>query len=144
MASAEMKNAPRATPPKNQGFKLPKSLASCADLLYETKAKRLEVQKIVEELQARETALREHLINNLPKSDATGVAGKIARATVTLKEVPRVEDWDKLWSHIKKTGAFEILQKRISSAAVEERWEAGKKVPGVEKFNAVTISLNKV
>lgn len=133
-----------ATATKKEVFKLPKTLAACADALYETRAKRLEVQKIVDELQARESILREHLIDNLPKSDATGVSGKLARATVTVKELPRVEDWDKLWAHIKKTGAFELLQKRLSNAAVEERWEHSKQVPGVGKFNAVSISLNKV
>lgn len=132
------------TATKKEVFKLPKTLAACADALYETRAKRLEVQKIVDDLQARESALREHLIDNLPKSDATGVSGKLARATVTVKELPRVEDWDKLWAHIKKTGAFELLQKRLANAAVEERWEHNKQVPGVGKFNAVSISLNKV
>jgi len=125
-------------------FKLPKSLAICADQLYETKAKRLEAQKVVDALQAQETALREHLIDNLPKSEATGVAGKVARATVVVKEVPQVEDWDKLWVHIKKNNAFELLQKRLSTTAVAERWDAGKEIPGVNHFKAVSISLNKV
>lgn len=132
------------TATKKEVFKLPKTLAACADALYETRAKRLEVQKIVDDLQARESALREHLIDNLPKSDATGVSGKLARATVTVKELPRVEDWDKLYAYIKKNSAFEMLQRRLSNAAVEERWENGKQVPGVGKFNAVSISLNKV
>lgn len=129
---------------KSTKFKMPKSLAACADLLYLTRQDRLTAQKVVDELQERETALREYLINNLPKSEATGVQGGVARATVVLKEVPRVEDWDALYAYVKKQNAFELLQRRVSNAAVEERWELGKQVPGVSKFNAVTISLNKV
>lgn len=125
-------------------FKLPKTLAQCADLLYETKAARLAQQKVVDELQAKESLLREHLIANLPKSEASGVAGKVARVTIGTDTIPRVDDWDLLWKHVKKTGQFELLQKRVSNVAVEERWEHGKEVPGVGHFKVVKVSLNKL
>lgn len=125
-------------------FVIPKQLAQCADLLYETREARLALQKDVDALEDQEKQLREHIINNLPKSQATGVAGKVARATIVMKIVPQVQDWDKFYAHIKKTGDFELMQKRIGTKAIEERWENKKKVPGVEPFNAVTVSLNKV
>lgn len=131
-----------ATLPK--GFKLPKSLAACADLLYETRAKRLEIQKQVDELAKQESALREHLIANLPKSEATGVAGKVARATIVTDTKPRVVDWDAFRAYVSKHKAFELLQKRVSDEAIQERWDAGKEIPGVERFQVVKVSLNKV
>lgn len=124
-------------------IKLPKTMGACADLLYETRQKRLEAQKIVEQLAKDEAAIREHIINNLPKSD-TGASGKKARVSVTTKQVPQVKDWDKLWAHIKKTGQFDLMQRRLSDSAVKERWEAGKQVPGVDAFGAVTVSINKL
>lgn len=125
-------------------FKAPKSLAQCADLLYEIRAERLLQQKVVDELQAKETLLKNHLIDNLPKSEASGVAGKVARVSIGVDEVPRVEDWDKLYAYVKKNNAFELLQKRVANVAVEERWEHGKEVPGVGRFKVVKVSLNKL
>jgi hypothetical protein len=129
---------------KGDEFKLPKTLAACADLFYQTKQARLAQQKIVDELKARESLLENHLIDNLPKSEATGVAGKVARASVITKIIPTVNDWDELYKHIKKTGNFELLQRRLSETAVKERWEEKKVVPGVGTFNKITISVTKV
>jgi len=36
------------------------------------------------------------------------------------------------------------MQKRLIDGAIKERWEAGKEVPGVGHFNAVSVSINKV
>lgn len=123
---------------------LPKTLGACADALYTTRQDRLVVQKKIDELAAREAALREHLIAVLPKSDATGAAGKIALAQVKTKRVPQVDDWDALYKHVKRTGDFTLLQRRLANDAIAERWDAGKKIPGVVPFNTVTVSVTKL
>lgn len=125
-------------------FKFPKALGACADRLYELRQKRLEEQKKVDAIEAEEKALKEHIIQNLPKSEASGVAGKLARVTVVTKEVPQVEDWDAFYKYVKKTGNFDLMQRRLADAAVKERWEAGKEIPGVKHFQVVTVSINKV
>jgi hypothetical protein len=130
--------------PALEKFVLPKSTAACADLLYLTRIDRLALAKVVEELEKRETALKEHLISTLPVSQATGVAGKVARVTIVPKEIPQANDWGKLYAYIKKQDAFDLLQRRLSNGAVEERWENGIEIPGVEKFNTKTVSINKV
>lgn len=127
-----------------QKYKFPKALGACADRLYELRAKRLAGQKLVDEVGAEEQALKVHIIATLPKSEASGVAGKLARVTVVTKVVPQLKDWDAFTKYVKKTGQFDLMQHRLTAAAIEERWEAGKEVPGVERFNAVTVSLNKV
>ena len=68
--------------------KFPKTLGACADRVYELRAKRLAAQKDVDAIEAEEKALKEHIINTLPKSETTGVAGKVARVTVVTKQVP--------------------------------------------------------
>lgn len=125
-------------------YKWPKSMGLCADKLYTIRQERLAQQKIVDALEAEEKALKEHIINTLPKSETSGVAGKVARVTITSKNVPQVKDWDAFYKYVKKTGEFELMQKRLSDAAINERWEQGKKVPGVEAFNVTSVSLNKV
>ena len=125
-------------------YKFPKALGACADKLFELRNKRLTEQKKVDEIASEETALKNYIIENLPKSEASGVAGKLARVTVVTKQVPQVKDWDAFYKYVKKTGSFDLMQKRLTDAAIKERWEAGKEVPGIEHFNVVSVSINKV
>ena len=129
---------------KEKVVKFPKSLAVCADKYYQLREKRLAMQKEVDILKAEETAYCNHLIDSIPKSEATGVAGKICRVSVKTDKVPRVEDWDKFYAHIKKTGEFDLLGRSPTKAAIEARWESGKKVPGVGTFTTVKLSVSKL
>lgn len=123
--------------------KLPKSLGACADLLYKTREERLKLQREVDRLEKKESALENHFIEELSK-DSTGVAGRVARVQINSKPVPVVEDWSKFYTYIKKNNAFELLQRRLSAKAVEERWEDKKQVPGVGRFNAKKVSCTKL
>lgn len=125
-------------------FKLPKTLGACADLIFSTRARRLALQKEVDALQAQETALKEHFIATVPKSDAAGVTGRLARVTVGTKDIPTVKDWEAFHKYVKKSGRFDLLQRRLSTEAVTEMLEAGEKLPGVEVFHAKVVSINKV
>lgn len=125
-------------------YKFPKEMGKCADMLYEMRNKRLELGKVITEQEDEEKALKEHIILNLPKSEASGVAGKLARVTVITKDVPQVKDWDLFYKYITKNKAFDLLNRAVNKKAVEERWEANKKVGGVEAFQAVSVSINKL
>lgn len=123
---------------------MPRTTAEKADLRYNIKEQRLALQKRVDELQKMETDLNEWFIANLPKSEASGIAGKLARIQLGAKHIPRVVDWDKFYAHVKKTGNFDLMQRRLSEGAVQERWENKKDVPGVESFTVVTVSCTKL
>lgn len=124
--------------------KPPKSMAACADLYYELKTKRLAAQKLVDEIEKDEKLVKEHIIKNLPKSQATGIAGKLVRVAVTEKEIPQVKDWELFFPWVAKNKAWDMLQHRISPEAVQARLDAKKKVPGVEIFKTATLSMNKI
>lgn len=125
-------------------FKIPKTLGACADLLYQTREARYALQNQAKELEELESALKSHIIDTLPKSEASGVSGKLARVTVKEKVTPQAEDWEALHAYIKKNGAFELMQRRLNNAAIEERLEAGETVPGIVMFHNKTVSINKV
>ncbi len=132
-------------PPKPKpAFSPPKALGACADLLYTTRQDRLAEQKDIVEYEVREKVLKDYLIATLPKSDASGVAGKLARVTIVRKVVPSVEDWDKLYEFIRKKKRFGLLNRALNAAAVQEMWDNGEAVPGVGRFDAVTVSVNKL
>jgi len=127
-------------------FKPPKSLAICADMLYTTRNERLAKEAEVELLKTKESALREHIINNLPKSSASGITGKIAYAEIKEKIVVKVDNWESLITYCiknRKKGAFAMIQHRISPSAVEDLWAAGKKVPGCSPFKTKIVSSGK-
>lgn len=127
-------------------FKIPKSLATCADMLYTIRETRYKLNKEVDALAEQEAALREHIINNLPKSQATGIAGKLARATIEKKQIIKVDDWDKLQAYIVKNakkGGFALLQRRVSESAVREIWDGGKTVPGTSAMDISVVSVTK-
>lgn len=127
-----------------KAFKFPKSMGVCADQLYAIRNKRIAEQKKVDELAAEESALKEHIIENLPKSQQTGASGKVANVKISTKEIPQIADLTALYGFIRRTKREDLLQKRLNEGAVKEIIDAGKMVPGVQLFKAVTVSLTKI
>lgn len=129
---------------KKAAPKIPKSLAQCADLAYELRERRLAIKRQMEEVEEQEKAVKEYLINNLPKSQASGVSGKVANAKIERDTVPTVTDKKKFLAHVKKTGDFDLITSSMNARAVKDRWENKKKIPGVGEFQVVKLSLTKV
>ncbi len=124
-------------------YKFPKPMGARADLIYALRAKRQVAQKIVDEIEAEEKALKELIINELPKSESRGVTGKVANVKVIIKDVPQVDDWDKFYEYVRKTKRTDLLQRRPAETAINEILDSGKTVPGVKMFKAVTLSITK-
>jgi hypothetical protein len=129
---------------KTGDFVLPKQPAVLADMLYAVREQRLERQRAIEQLEKLESKIREWFIENLPKSQTSGIAGKFARVQIEIKPVPQVKDWPGIYAYIKKHGAFELLQKRLAEGAVKERLEAGEKMDFIEIFQAKKVSVTKL
>jgi hypothetical protein len=127
--------------------KLPKSMGACADLLYETREKRLAADKAAAELKAQEQLIKNHIIENLAKGDDTGGAGKHHRVQVVRKRKYRVDPtkWSYFFAWVAKNKRWDLLQKRLADTAIKETVEEHrKKVPGVEPLDYVDVSLTKV
>lgn len=129
---------------KPSKFKIPKTVGACADLLLDLRTQKAVAQKVVDEIDEKIKALQSHLIETLPKSDQTGAVGKVAKALVKVTQEPAVQDWDAFYVHVAKTKSWDLLQRRLSSPAIKERWEAGKQVPGVGTFPVVKVSVTKL
>lgn len=151
MPTADRKaaNAVEAKKKAKAEFKPPKNLAQCADMYYTKREARLALEKQVAAIQAEESACREYLIANLPKSDASGIAGKVCRVAVENKMTAQVQDWDALHAYIHKNvgknpGLWGMLQRRVNESMIKEIWESGKKVPGVEPLDVPVLRCNKL
>jgi hypothetical protein len=124
-------------------MKLPKSMAACADLLADKRAARLAADKVADALKKEEQALIDHIIDNLPK-DSRGAVGKHHMVKVYTDQKLVVKDWDELYKYVHRTKKYELLQKRLGESAAQEIIDDGKKVPGVESFTMVKVSLTVV
>jgi hypothetical protein len=120
------------------------SLGKLADLLYAARDERLVFEKQVEALKAEETRIKEYIINAFTKDAISKVSGKHATLSITEKIVPRVKDWDLFWAYIARTRSFDLVQKRAAVLACQERWNAKKKLPGVEQFTLIDVSCTKL
>lgn len=129
---------------KTGEFVLPKTDAQKADLLYATRELRLAKQRAIETLEKLENALREHFIENLPRSQASGIAGRVARVQIEIKPIPQVKDWDGCYAFVKKNNAFELLQRRLNEGAVKERLDGGQRLEFIEIYNAKKVSVTKL
>jgi len=130
--------------PELPAFTPPKELGAVADELFQLKEQRSRVQKLADLIEEREKALKAYVIETLPKSKSTGVSGQLATVTIVTKDIPTAKDWDKIYAFILKTKSFDLLQRRLAEGSVKERWENDEAIPGVEHFNAVTVSVTKV
>lgn len=125
-------------------MEFPKSMGACADLLFTLREKRLAADKAAAALKADETALIKHIIDNLDK-ESSGAIGKHHKVRVVTKKKPQIKNFEELTKWVKKTGRFDVFQRRLSDQAIMDTLANPKvkSVPGVEMFNAVTVSLTK-
>jgi len=124
-------------------FKVPETLGACADLLHDLQEERFRLQKLVVAQEVKETAIREHIIRTLSDTEG-GAVGLRYKVTKERHTKPVVKDWAEFWKYVYKNKASEFLQRRVSDGAIQERWDAGKKIPGVEAFTYIKLSLTKV
>jgi len=139
-----MAKSESALPKSWQPKKYPKKLGDCIDLVFKAHQKRMAMQRDLEALEQEERQAKEFIIQTFQKQEIEGARGKLGSISIREKDVPKVTDWDKFYSHIQRTGDFDLLQRRPGEAACQARWEDGKEIPGVEKFHKLDVTLNEV
>jgi hypothetical protein len=118
-----------------------KELAFMVDKYADTRQRRLDLEKAVEELRAEEAAMKDTLLEALTTTGAGSIGGKRFRVTHRLRAVGHVKDWDAFYAYIKRTGEFDLLQRRVASTAMAARWADGCEVDGVECITLDDLSV---
>lgn len=126
------------------GAPLPKSIGRCADFYKEVMELRLWMEKQIAPYKKREGEIRDHIIENLSKSDDTGASGLKYKALIVEEEQPTVKDWEKVYDYIAENDRFDLLNKNINAKAIKEMWGNNKKVPGIETINVKKVSITKI
>lgn len=125
-------------------IKLPTNPGDLADRYHELRERRLAIDRLAAEAKALETSCYEALKVALNKAGLTSAGGKHHCATLVSKRVANVKDWEAFYGYIKKHNAFELLQRRPSMKAIEERWDAKKEIPGVAAEVITELSITKL
>lgn len=123
--------------------KVPRELGAAIDLLYDITQARKDFETIAAKYEAAEKELKKILIDAVAKQKLDGASGKIAKIKATPSSKPIFENFDEFFKFLLKTKNPALIQRRLSESAVEEMWQAGKKVPGVTKWNYIKLSLTK-
>lgn len=118
-------------------------LGAMIDALYALREMRLGIERKAKELKAEEETARGAILDLLEKSGLQKASGAVATAGVKVSTVPIVTDWDQVFTYIKESDRFDLVQKRISVLAWRETFNEGVIIPGTEAVDDVDISLTK-
>lgn len=109
----------------------------------EMRAKRLELNRLMNEAQAVETSLKSYAIEvcRAQKLEGVLIGGRITG--LTTRNVATVSDKEQLIKFIRDTGDISLLQFRLATGTVDEYKANDKKVPGTEYIDVYDLSDKK-
>jgi hypothetical protein len=117
------------------------TLGSLIDALFAQRAEIKVVEAQKKELEEQAEAIEARLIEKADSEKLTGGRGTTCQASVNDVVVPQVVDWDKYYDFIHENRWYHLLQRRPSVPGCRELFEAGKDIPGVEKFVRRRVNL---
>jgi hypothetical protein len=105
---------------------------------YDAKrTERLAADKVAQALASEEAALKQELINALNDNKLTVAGNNYVQFTLRRKTRYQAVDWEQVHQYIIENDAWDLMQKRLSDAAVEER---GAAIPGVASYEFDDLS----
>ena len=114
------------------------------DLLDELHSTRVEIksfQELENKLKKHQRALEATLMTKLDQQGVDRVGNEVCTVSLKKEIVPTVEDWEAVQRHVRDTGQFELLQKRMSATAYRELRTMNLDVPGVKATELTRINF---
>lgn len=127
--------APVKTPRKIKG------IGPAIDELFELRSRKQELESQIKAIEAEYAEIEESLLAKLKAEGTDKGAGKRASVSVSTTTVGNLEDADKFFAYVKKTGYFHLLQRRLSDPAIRELMASKGSIPGVTTFDKVRLNL---
>ena len=119
--------------------------------IYENLMKRLakldadedNLSKKLKTCKAEIELVKSSLLAVMQQENLEAVKGKYGRAWKHDISYPKVEDWEKVYAYITKHKAFDILHRRVSLTAYQERIDSGHAVPGIKLETGVKLEYRR-
>jgi hypothetical protein len=108
------------------------------------RAQRLVLDKEAATLKESEEELKKTIISKFREGDIQAMGADNGLVKMTTLDEPKCTDWSATYEHIRETGSFELLHRRLANLAVRERWEAGEEIPGVIHTTLYKLSVSDV
>jgi hypothetical protein len=109
-----------------------------------TRVRRLALDKEAAGFKEVEEAYKEELIYRMVQTKVGALASTSHVVKMKTVDKPTPKNWDLIHQYIIENGAWELMQNRLTQSAVEERWEAGEAIPGIDKFPVYNVSISKL
>lgn len=111
------------------------------DAIWQMREAKRDLEAKAKKISAEIEAAEDSLLARLDEEKMDKATG--SKATVSISKVDKgnILDWDELCKYVKKTGAFQVFQRRLSDPAVRELFTKGKNVPGVEIYTARKLNI---
>lgn len=121
-------------------------LAELADQYWLVYQERLAADKVAAELKTRENQLSAKLTEEMLNQKLTSIGGKLLKVSLPTEPdyVPAVNDWNEFYTFVMSSKDLSLLERRVSKAAIKERWAADISVPGISKFPVYKLSKSQV
>jgi len=121
------------------------TIGELIDAMYRVRQKRLEKQKVVDDLKAKQNQIEAMLMDALTKQNTRKGEGTLASASISTAINPTATDWEALNRWILRHKELALFQKRLSAPRFRELLEEHPRgIPGVEPFEQRTINLRKL
>lgn len=95
------------------------------------------------ELKRGRALLEKKLLNIMADQEVDSARGRTAVAGIRSTLIPTIKDRSKFQRFVIKTRSWDLFQNRVSKEAWQARIEDGIKVPGIEVFKRVRLSITK-
>jgi hypothetical protein len=118
-----------------------KPIGSMIDAMFDLREEKRKLDTQVKELEAQYAILEDQLMKRMEEEQTDKGSGKKASASISVGVVADVQDWAAVEAYVKKTGAFQLFQRRISDPAFREILETKKSVPGITPFTKKRLNL---
>jgi hypothetical protein len=121
------------------------NLGQKIDKLFNLREEKLKQNEIVKTIQRQFDDLQDDIILNLQGEDIKKATGEKASASVSMGFYPTVNDLEIFATWCVKNKKYEMMQRRLSSAAVKEMYdETNKLPPGTEAYTKAKLNLRRI
>ena len=132
-------------PTKKADTKPPVPTGQLIDAMFSLREDKRALEAKVKDIETQYTELEEQLIARLGTEGIDKATGKKASVSVTKNIVANVVDWERLCAYVKRTGNFQLFQRRVSDPAYRELMgHKGGDVPGLTPFEKTRLNLRVV
>jgi len=111
------------------------------DAMFDLREKKRALEEQVKEVEQELAVYTESLLESMTAQGLTSGRGDKATASITSTVCANIQDWDVLTAFVKKTGNFQLFQRRVSDPAFRELLAKKGVVPGLAEYNNIRLNL---